>query len=271
MMRKRKHPIIRLFLSIFILICVVGIAVAGYYGAKGYKWYQQALSEMSLEDRVEQLRSNENYVKYDELPKFYIDATISVEDNRFMKHNGIDYIAVARAIIMDIKAGKFVQGGSSITQQVAKNLLFDQSRTIERKAAEVFAVADIEKDYTKEEIFEIYVNQAYFGSGYYGIYDAARGYFGKEPAALSDYECAMLAGLPNSPNTYSPKNNRDLAVQRTHKVIDSMVRHKLISEDEANVLKSIEESSVISQFAYNNSDIKMQEKANSSLASAFFL
>lgn len=130
----------------------------------------------------------------------------------------------------------FVQGGSTITQQLAKNLLFTQDKKIERKAAEVFAALEIEAEYTKEEIFELYANTNYFGSGYYGICQAAKGYFEKEPLELTDYESVMLAGIPNAPSAYSPDVSKKLASQRVRQVIDSMVRHEIITQEEADNL-----------------------------------
>ena len=115
----------------------------------------------------------EGFTPYSALPQFYIAATISVEDRRFEEHCGIDLIAIGRAAWTDIRAMSFVEGGSTITQQLVKNLLFTQDKKIERKAAEIFAALEMESKYSKEEIFELYVNTVYFGSGYYGIYQAA--------------------------------------------------------------------------------------------------
>ncbi len=196
--------------------------------------YQEAVAENPINERVEEIRSMEGFTSYSELPQFYIDATISVEDHRFAKHCGIDLIAIGRAAWTDIRAMSFVEGGSTITQQLAKNMLFTQDKKIERKAAEVFAALDMEAKYTKEEIFELYVNTVYFGSGYYGIYQASMGYFGKEPLELSDYECAMLAGIPNAPSAYSPDVGNELAEKRVKQVLNSMVRQKIITQENAD-------------------------------------
>lgn len=225
-----RKLIIRLSAVILIILLMVG----GFFGVKGYNMYQSAITEKTLDERVEEVRSVENFIAYSELPQFYIEATISVEDHRFEKHCGIDLIAIGRAAWTDIRAMSFVEGGSTITQQLAKNMLFTQDKKIERKVAEVFAALDMESKYTKEEIFELYANTVYFGSGYYGIREAAVGYFGKEPLELSDYECAMLAGIPNAPSAYSPDTNKKLASQRVEQVLDSMVRHKIITQDEAD-------------------------------------
>ena len=128
------------------------------------------------------------------------------------------------------------EGGSTITQQLMKNEYFTQEKKLERKFAEIFAAWDIEKQYSKEDIFELYVNTIYFGSGYYGIYDAAEGYFGKEPSELSEYEAVMLAGLPNAPSAYSPDTSPELAKQRMRQVLDRMVECEVIDQTEADNL-----------------------------------
>ena len=191
--RKKRHCVIKaIFRLLIVLVCLV-LGVGAFFGVKGYEMYQDAIAERTLDERVEDIRNTENFTIYSELPQFYIDATISVEDHRFADHCGIDLIAIGRAAWTDIRAMSFVEGGSTITQQLVKNLLFTQDKKIERKAAEVFAALEMESKYSKEEIFELYANTAYFGSGYYGIYQASIGYFGKEPSALTDYECALLA------------------------------------------------------------------------------
>lgn len=217
--RKKRHCVIKaIFRLLIVLVCLV-LGVGAFFGVKGYEMYQDAIAERTLDERVEDIRNTENFTIYSELPQFYIDATISVEDHRFADHCGIDLIAIGRAAWTDIRAMSFVEGGSTITQQLVKNLLFTQDKKIERKAAEVFAALEMESKYSKEEIFELYANTAYFGSGYYGIYQASIGYFGKEPSALTDYECALLAGIPNAPSVYSPMVNSELAQQRQQYVI----------------------------------------------------
>ncbi len=234
--RRKKHPVRKIFVSLFsILLCLLFVACA-FYGVKGYQMYEKAVAEKPINERVEEIRDREDFTFYSELPQFYIDATISVEDHRFKSHFGIDLIAIGRAVWTDIRAMSFVQGGSTITQQFAKNLLFTQEKKLERKAAEVFAALELESQYTKEEIFELYANTVYFGNGCYGIHQAAEGYFGKEPFELSDYECVVLAGLPNAPSIYSLDENKELALQRVEQVLRSMVRNKIITQEEAGNL-----------------------------------
>lgn len=232
-----KHPIRKMIYSLVIVLLCAVIGSIAFYGVKGYKMYRAAVSQESVEERFEKIQAEKYFTRYSDLPEFYINAVISVEDHRFRSHPGIDPIAVCRAAWTDIKAMSFEEGGSTITQQLAKNILFTQDKKIERKMAEVFAVLDIEREYSKEEIFELYVNTSSFGSGYYGIYAAAEGYFGKKPSELTDYEAAMLAGVPNAPSMYSPDVSMELASQRVEQVLRSMVRCGYLTRKEADQIK----------------------------------
>ena len=158
---------------------------------------------------------------------------LSVEDHRFYGHIGIDPIAITRAVINDIRAGAFVEGGSTITQQLAKNLYFTQEKKMERKAAEVFMAFALEKEYSKNEILELYVNTIYFGNGYYCIKDASEGYFGKAPEDMDDYESTLLAGVPNAPSKYAPTVNPALAAKRQEQVLERLVKCGLFTEKRA--------------------------------------
>lgn len=217
------------FLIILILILTsLGLLIIG----NGYNMYKEAIQEMPIQEKVEEIRQKENYTKLSELPQIYINAVISVEDHRFYEHNGIDVIAIGRAIINDIKAMSFVEGGSTITQQIAKNEYFTQEKKITRKVAEVFVAFELEKQYTKNEILELYINTIYFGNGYYNIKDAAKGYFGRVITNLSDSECIMLAGIPNAPSVYAPTQNPELAKQRQKQVAEKMVKYGYLTEEE---------------------------------------
>ncbi|MFQ8661290.1 MAG: transglycosylase domain-containing protein [Clostridia bacterium] len=217
------------FLIILILILIsLGLLIIG----NGYNMYKEAIQEMLIQEKVEEIRQKENYTKLSELPQIYINAVISVEDHRFYEHNGIDVIAIGRAIINDIKAMSFVEGGSTITQQIAKNEYFTQEKKITRKVAEVFVAFELEKQYTKNEILELYINTIYFGNGYYNIKDAAKGYFGKSITDLSDSECIMLAGIPNAPSVYAPTQNPELTKQRQKQVAEKMVKYGYLTEEE---------------------------------------
>lgn len=161
---------------IFVLILVsisIGILVIG----NGYDMYKKAIQDVPLSEKVETIREKENYAKIEEIPRMYINAVISVEDHRFYKHHGIDIIAIGRAAINDIRAMSFVEGGSTITQQLSKNIYFTQEKKITRKIAEVFMAFEIEKNYNKNEILELYLNTSYFGDGYYTVKEACKRIF----------------------------------------------------------------------------------------------
>ncbi len=228
----------RTLLVLFCAVLAASAAVCFVYGVKGYNMYKDAVESKPLGKMVDGIRGMEGFTEYDELPEIYIDAVISVEDKRFMSHGGIDPIAICRAVFNDIRTMSFAEGGSTITQQLMKNEYFTQEKKLERKFAEVFAARALEKEYGKEDIFELYVNTIYFGSGYYGIHDAALGYYGKSPSELTEYESVMLAGLPNAPSAYSPDSSPELALQRMRQVLDRMVKCGVITESEAEEIIS---------------------------------
>ena len=219
------------FLKVMLLLMLIGISIGLLLIGKGYDMYKEAIQETPLEEKVEEIKSKANYTKISEWRQMYLDAVISVEDHRFYKHSGIDVIAIGRAIINDIKAMDFVEGGSTITQQIAKNEYFTQEKKITRKIAEVFMAYEIEKNYLKDEILELYINTIYFGNGYYNIKDACEGYFGKSPNEMTEGECIMLAGIPNAPSVYNPKENPKLAKERQKQVADKMVEYGYLSKE----------------------------------------
>lgn len=218
----------------FIFLCVV--IAGGVLLYEGYQDYREALDTMSVEEMAERIEANDNYTEMSELPQTYIDAVLAVEDKRFYSHPGIDPIAIGRALFNDIRAGTYVAGGSTITQQLAKNLYFTQERSFIRKAAEMFMAFRLEQTYTKDEILELYVNSIYFGDGYYCVRDASEGYFGKEPGEMTDYESTLLAGIPNAPSVYSLTANPDLAEQRQQYVLRQMEKYGYLDAQEANAI-----------------------------------
>lgn len=226
----------RLIKKLIIFIILGLIITVGIYTAIGYDMYKKALAETPIAEKVAEIKSKDNYTSFEELPQMYIDAVIAVEDHRFYKHNGVDIFGIARAIINDIRMWELREGGSTITQQLAKNIYFTQSRELTRKIAETFMALKIEKECSKEEIFELYVNTSYFGDGYYCVGDASQGYFDKEPIDMNEYECTLLAGIPNAPSVYAPTNNLDLALQRQKQVINRMVECEYLSQEEAEQL-----------------------------------
>lgn len=225
---------------IFLFIIVVSIVV-GMVVKDGYDIYKNAIEQISLEEKVAEIKKNENYATYEELPQDYINAVLAVEDKRFFKHDGVDLISISRAIFIDIKEMSFREGGSTITQQLAKNVYFTQEKKITRKIAEVFMAFEMEKYLSKEEIFELYVNTSYFGDGYYCVKDASEGYFDKVPSEMNLYECTLLAGIPNAPSVYAPTKNPELARQRQGQVVRKMIKQGFLTEEEAGKIILVSE------------------------------
>lgn len=209
------------------------VTIVGFYTYQGYEMYKEAILETPISEKVEKIKDNKNYSNIEDLPQMYINAVIAVEDHRFYKHGAIDIISIGRAIYTNIKKFDLVEGGSTITQQLAKNIYFTQEKKILRKIAEVFMAFELEKELTKDDIFELYVNTSYFGDGYYNVKEAANGYFDKEPIQMDDYECTLLAGIPNAPSVYAPTKNPDLARQRQEQVIDKLVKYGYITQEYA--------------------------------------
>lgn len=226
----------RVVLGIVTVIILAGLVLVG----NGYCVYKDALKEMPLTDKVASIQAKENYAKIEEMPQMYKNAVISVEDHRFYEHGGIDFIALGRALFNDIKAMKYVEGGSTITQQLSKNIYFTQEKKITRKIAEAFMAMKIESSYEKDEILELYLNTSYFGDGYYTVKEASIGYFGKEPNEMTDYEAILLAGIPNAPSVYAPTKNPDLAKQRQKQVMSKMIKYKTLTQEQAD--KILEEN-----------------------------
>lgn len=214
------------FIKKFVLIVfTISVFVSSYYLYNGYKMYKDAIEKVALEDKVCNIKNKNDYTKIEDMPKIYLTAVISVEDHRFYKHCGIDIISIFRAFFNDVRHLKFVEGGSTITQQLAKNIYFTQDKKIERKVAEVFMAFKIEKSYSKDEILELYLNTSYFGNGFYSVKSASLGYFNKIPKDMSSSEAIMLAGIPNAPSVYNPITNKDLAIKRQKKVIEKMIKY----------------------------------------------
>ena len=222
----------KLIKRLIIIILIIAAFLAGSVYHEARQVYKQVVADAPIEEKVAQIQSIEHYTPYSQLPKTYVEAVIAAEDKRFETHKGYDLLSVGRAVWNNIKSGNLQEGGSTITQQLARNMYFEQDKKISRKLAEIFVAREIEKLYDKNEIFELYVNSIYFGSGYYNIYDASMGYFGKKPSQLSDYEATMLAGIPNAPSVYSPDVNPDLAEQRRQQVISCMVDEGYIEAGE---------------------------------------
>lgn len=214
------------------LLFIIVFVLTGVLFVKGYIDYKEVLNEKSVEDMAAEIEAIDNYTTVDELPRIYIDAVLAVEDKRFYSHAGLDPAATCRALINDIKEGAYVEGGSTITQQLAKNQYFTQDKKIIRKISEMFMAFKIESVFDKDKIFELYVNSIFFGNGYYCVADASMGYFGKAPSEMNFDECTLLAGIPNAPTNYNPVANAELAEERQAQVIEKMEKAGYLNRDE---------------------------------------
>lgn len=192
----------------------------------------QAIAEFSRERRI--------VVPVDRLPKQLINAFIAAEDSNFFSHQGVDLSSILRAAIKNLMAGGIVQGGSTITQQVAKSLLLTPEKKFSRKFKEAILAYRMEKTLSKDDILYLYLNQIYLGHGAYGVQAAAEGYYDKDTQQLSLAECAMLAGLPQAPSRYSPYANFGRAKERQKYVLGRMVAEGMISPQQAEAAKAEE-------------------------------
>ena len=204
----------------------------------GYIEYRSALAEISLEDKITQIQSKESYVQIEDVSEYLLKATVTTEDQRFYEHNGIDWIAYGRIGLMLIKTGELTGGGSTITQQLAKNLYFGFEPSLIRKVAEIFMMMDIEKNYDKDEILEIYINIINYGDNYMGIYQASKGYFYKHPADLTFNESTLVAGIPQSPSNYQLSNNSENAYKRQKWVIQTLIDTNTFTQEEVDKLRA---------------------------------
>ena len=231
----------KLVLFTILVLFAAAAVLGGRLLFNGYQIYRQVTQEVPLSEKVAEIRANPHYTALDDLPQIYKEAVVAVEDSRFYQHGGFDIISTARAFFINLREGELAEGGSTITQQLAKNMYFTQEKKFLRKAAELFVAFELERDYSKDEILELYLNTIYFGSGYYCVYDAAEGYFGKEPSQMTDYESTLLAGIPNAPSVYDLNENPDLAAQRQRQVVERMVEEEYLSAGEAAALVGAEE------------------------------
>ena len=175
--------------------------------------------------------NNNDYVKLDEISPDVINAIVSIEDKNFYKHNGFDFLRIAKAMVINITSGKIKQGASTISQQYVKNLYLTFDKTWKRKIKEAFLTIELETHYSKEEILEGYLNTINFGAGCYGIKNASNYYFNKEPKDLTIEEATLLVGIPKSPTYFNPITNYDNSKSRQYDVIYSMYKNNYISKN----------------------------------------
>lgn len=225
--------IIKLLLITFLFVV---ISIGAILGVQGYSLYKETIEKMPIDKKIEELKKDDSYVPIEDLPKDYLNAVVATEDRRFYEHGAVDFISIGRAIYVNVRDAKLKEGGSTITQQLAKNMYYIKEEDGVRKIAELFTAFDLEKECSKEEILELYVNISYFGDGYYGIGEATKGYLNKEPKDMTLDESTLMAGIPNAPSVYAPTKNPDLARQRQEHVIRCMVENGYISEEDAKKL-----------------------------------
>lgn len=265
---KKKGP----FRSIRVMAALVLVIIAGLMFGYIFAAYQSlpevgnnmrpAVSSQVFDSQgklITTLHSDQNRLPIDinKVPKNLQNAFIAAEDNRFYDHIGVDPIGILRAVVTNLTNRSIAQGGSTITQQLAKNAFLSQDQTLKRKIQEAILALELERKYSKKEILEMYMNQIYFGRGAYGIQTAAHTYFGKDVGDLTLAECAMIAGLPKSPNYYSSSVNE--ATARKNVVVGQMEKYGYITPSQAEEAKK------------SSLDIKQKSTSNTTDETAYFI
>jgi len=256
--KAQKKPLWKKILFAFlIVILTIGLGAGGvfaYFIASAPKLDIEKLdvpyaSEFYTKDGepfAEIYSENRIKIEYDDMPEILIDAVIATEDARFFEHPGIDIRRIGGAIQANIKHGFGSEGASTITQQVVENMFLTPEKSIKLKVQEQWLALQLEREFSKEQILEMYLNKIFFGSNAYGVAKAAEVYFGIEDLNdLTLIQAAMLAGLPQRPSAYNPFENPDLMEERVDTVLNLMVRHGKITEEEANEAKEIDVTSVL--------------------------
>lgn len=242
---KGKKMLITL-IAVFITLVVGGIAVfsAIYFSAKlndeSIVAEKATLKIVGADGNEIDAEALNRYVKYEDVSTEIINAFVALEDKRFFSHNGVDYYRLGGAMIKNLKYGYFKEGGSTITQQLAKNTQLNNEKTLTRKIKEMKLAHDIEKKYSKEDILEMYLNAIYYGNGVYGIDSACKKYFDKKPSEIGVAEGAILAGIVKNPSAYSPIKNKEKATERMRLVLKLLKDQGYISEEEYESAASYE-------------------------------
>lgn len=220
-MKKLLKWTLSIVISIFLILTTLGFIE-----------YKQAINEISLVDKVNEIQSQEDYVQIEDVSEYLLKATVATEDQRFYKHNGIDIYAYGRILYTLITTGHINSGGSTISQQLAKNMYFGFNPSIIRKFAEFFVVHDLESQYEKDEILELYINIINYGDNHMGINQASQGYFEKNPIDLTFNEATLVAGIPQSPSNYQLSNHYDQALLRQEIVIQALINTETFTQEE---------------------------------------
>lgn len=253
--RKKKHRLFWHFfrIQLVLLLLVLGAAAYYFYGGYGkevdalkqeaarlvrqsdentFKTNQTSIVYAADGSVISTLKGEKDsyYVSIEEMPVDAVTAIVSIEDKKFFRHHGIDYRALLRAVKAMVQNGEVKQGGSTITMQLARNVFLSQEKTWQRKVEEMYIATELEKKYSKNEILEFYLNNIYFGNGYYGIQSAARGYFDNDVQNLSLSQIAFLCAIPNNPTLYDPVTNKDNTVARRDRILKNMLDDGKISQ-----------------------------------------
>ncbi|WP_294385328.1 biosynthetic peptidoglycan transglycosylase [uncultured Clostridium sp.] len=215
MAKKVRFKLLKFLFIFIILTCFTSVLIISSV-------YRSIINDIEIQNIVNEIQASSNYVQVEDINEIFLDAIVAIEDHRFYKHGAIDLISIARATFINIKNKDIVEGGSTITQQLVKNLFLNMEQTLERKLNEIFIAFELEKLYSKEEILELYVNIVYYGDGFTGIKSACNGYFNKEPKDLSKDEATLLAGLPQAPSAYALNSNYEKALERQQQVIEAL-------------------------------------------------
>lgn len=224
-----KRTIFCLFLIVLLFMSVTFCV--------GYRRYVTIRTEQPMTKTILSIQTNASYTPITLINENFIDAILAIEDPHFYTHKGIRIAKIAEALITDIIHFDYVMGGSTITQQLAKNIFLDQDKNLTRKIAELFFARDLENTLSKDEILELYLNIIYFGDGYYGIQAASQGYFQKDPIDLTLDEATLLAGLPQAPAIFQLSTGLEAAKKRQQEVLDAMVKESIISYEQAALVE----------------------------------
>ena len=253
--KKKKHRLFWHFFRIQLALLVLVLGAAAYYFYGGYGKQVEELRQEAVrlvrQSDVNTFKANQTsivyasdgsvistlkgekdsyYVSIEEMPVDAVTAIVSIEDKKFFRHHGIDYRALLRAVKAMVQNGEVKQGGSTITMQLARNIFLSQEKTWQRKVEEMYIATELENKYSKDQILEFYLNNIYFGNGYYGIQSAARGYFDRDVESLSLSQIAFLCAIPNNPTLYDPVTNKDNTVSRRDRILKNMLDDGKISQ-----------------------------------------
>ena len=222
----------KLLTAVSVLLLMV-MACLCFLGYQGYVRYRREIADLPIKEAVKAYTDKEDYVPFDQIDEDFVNAVNAVEDKRFFTRKGYDLITLIRAVYHNVRYKDLVEGGSTISEQIAKNLYLEgYVDGLEEKAAEIFLMFDLERNYSKEELFALYANMNYYGDGYWGIGQAAKGYYGMDCKDLSLAKAAILAGIPNAPAIYQLSDGYDLAKERQVWVLQTMLNNGFISEQE---------------------------------------